>query len=150
MGRIKAFRFRWTDAWHSTEEGYDTILETSDNGNIKILFLVNSKPYNIVLTDREDDFIQDMSFLKNWDKKEYSRDVIDGTLWSLHFTYDDTIVVSKGSNGFPPDFPDLLDLLHRKYKIPKAKLEDEKTLEAAIKGTKIIENPDIDSHAMYY
>ncbi len=151
MARLKAFRFIWRDAWFSISEGFDSILETSESGEISIQFLVNGAPYQLKLTDIEDKFIEDMKILKDWDKREYyNSDVLDGTMWSLHFTYDSTIIVARGMNGFPPNFLDYLNILHKKYNIPKAKLENEKSIKKHIKDTKIIENPNIDSWAMYF
>ena len=34
MSRIKAFRFSWCDAWRRIDEGYDSILETSEKGDV--------------------------------------------------------------------------------------------------------------------
>ena len=50
MGRIKAFRFRWADAWNNIDLGYDSILEKSEKGEVLIKFLVNTKPFDIILT----------------------------------------------------------------------------------------------------
>ena len=151
MARIKAFRFEWTDAWFNIGEGFDSILETSESGMVSIQFLVNGKPFQLNLTDKEDEFITDMKILKKWNKREYINDgVLDGTMWSLHFTYDNTIIVARGMNGFPSSFLDFLNILHQKYRVPKAELEDEKWIKQDIKHTKIMENPNIDSWAMYF
>lgn len=151
MERIKAFRFEWTDAWHQIDEGYDTILETSDSRKVSIQFLVNKEPYELDLTGIEDEFIEKMKILKKWNKREYNNyDVLDGTMWELHFTYDETIIVARGMNGFPSNFLDFLSILHQ-YNVPKALLEsDENWIKQNIKHTKIVENPNIDSWAMYF
>ena len=153
MSRIKAFRFRWCDAWRRIDEGYDSILETSDKGDVVIRFLVNSKPYKIVLTEKESEFIDDLAFLKTWNQKEYINECyLDGTNWKLFFTYDDTAVCSRGSNGFPVTFTDFLDLLHEKYNIPKSLIEKgyEKKMKDVIKETTIVKNPKLDNSAMYF
>lgn len=153
MSRIKAFRFKWENAWHMIDHGYDTILETSDTGNIIIQFLVNNEPFQLDLSNIEDEFIEDMKMLAEWNKKEYVDPwTLDGTMWSLHFTYDDISIVAKGTNGFPSDFIDFLNILHQKYSVPKAKFEgnDEKWLKQAVKRTKIRNNQDLDSNAMYF
>ncbi len=150
MTRIKAFRFEWTDAWHMIDDGYDSTLEISDNGKLRIQFLVNNKPFKLVLSEKEDEFIEDFRFLFEWNKKYYERkDVFDGTIWCVHFTYDDTSIVAKGMNGFPSDFLNFLNLLHQKYGVPKANIEDEKFILRDIKHTIITEYPEIDSRAMY-
>ena len=153
MSRIKAFRFRWCDAWRRIDEGYDSILETSEKGDVVIRFLVNSKPYKIVLTEKESEFIDDLAFLKTWNQKEYINECyLDGTNWKLFFTYDDTAVCSRGSNGFPVTFTDFLDLLHEKYNIPKSLIEKgyEKKMKDVIKETTIVKNPKLDNSAMYF
>ena len=71
MSRIKAFRFQWSDAWKNIDEGYDSILETSNNGDVILKFLVNTKPFDVILTDKEHTFIDKMTFLKN------------GTTWNI-------------------------------------------------------------------
>ena len=150
MTRIKAFRFEWTDAWHMIDDGYDSILEISDNGILRIQFLVNNKPFKLILSEKEDEFIEDFRFLFEWNKKYYERkDVFDGTIWCVHFTYDDTSIVAKGMNGFPSDFLNFLNLLHQKYGVPKANIEDEKFILRDIKHTIITEYLEIDSKAMY-
>ena len=153
MSRIKEFRFSWCDAWRRIDEGYDSILETSDKGDVVIRFLVNSKPYKIVLTEKESEFIDDLAFLKTWNQKEYINECyLDGTNWKLFFTYDDTAVCSRGSNGFPVTFTDFLDLLHEKYNIPKSLIEKgyEKKMKDVIKETTIVKNPKLDNSAMYF
>ena len=42
MSKIKAFRFQWSDAWKNIDKGYDSILETSDNGDVILKFLVRA------------------------------------------------------------------------------------------------------------
>ena len=150
MARIKAFRFEWTDAWHMINDGYDSILEISDNGKIRIQFLVNKKPFKLVISEKEDEFIEDFKFLFKWNKKYYNqKDVFDGTIWCLHFTYDDTSIVAKGMNGFPSDFINFLNLLHQKYGVPKANIENEQFILRDIKHTIITDYPEIDLRAMY-
>ena len=152
MSRIKAFRFRWEDAWGMIDSGYDTILEISDTGNIIIQFLVNNKPFQLNISDKEDEFIEDMKILAGWNKKEYADPyTLDGTKWCLYFTYDDISVVSKGVNGFPSDFIDFLNILHQKYDVPKAKYDNnEEWIKYHIKHTKIKNDQDMDSKAMYF
>ena len=150
MARVKAFRFEWTDAWDSISEGFDSILETSESGEVSIQFLVNGKPFQLNLTDIEDKFIEDMKILKKWNKREYHNfNIFDGTMWSLHFTYDTSVIVARGMGGFPSNFLVFLNILHEKYNVPKAELEDEKTIKQDIKNTEIFKNPNIDSWAMY-
>jgi len=52
-------------------------------------------------------------------------------------------------NGFPSDFINFLSILHKKYGVPKARIENEKDHLQDIKHTIIIEDSDIDSTAMY-
>ena len=105
MSRLIAFRFQWTDAWFRIDEGYDSIIETSDGGSATIKFLVNNKPYDIVLTGREDEFICDLQLLNGWNKKCYENNyVFDGTMWNLLFIYDDVKVFAQGSNAFLKNF----------------------------------------------
>ncbi len=138
MPRIREFRFTLSDAWNNIAEGYDSILETSDNGNVAILVLVNSKPYRIPLTSKEQEFICDMCFLENWNQKRYVNDyVIDGYMWRLSYAYDDIHITASGINGYPPDFLEFLNLLHCKYHVPKADIENETNIRAFIKDTTV-------------
>ena len=151
MARIKAFRFEWTDAWYSIKNGYDSILELSESGDILIRFLVNAKPFSIDLTNRENEFIKDLKMIHKWNKKAYIQNsFLDGTMWRLYFTYDNIAVCSKGSNGFPPSFLHFLDVLHQKYMLPKADIENTSEIMNAIKNTQIMDCPNIDSEAMYF
>ena len=150
MARIKAFRFRWADAWSNTDKGCDTIIETSDSGKISIQFLVDQRPFTLDLTGREDEFINDIAFVKQWDKKVYqNNNIMDGTKWSLHFTYDGTAVITKGSNAFPKDFQNFLDILHDKYDVPKAKLEKDTDIGYCSKHGTFTDDPDLGLHAVY-
>ena len=151
MARIKAFRFIWTDAWFRIDEGYDSILEISDSGKVSIQFLINKEQFQLDLTDKEDEFIEKMTLLKKWNQREYHNyDILDGTAWRLYFTYDDTVIVSSGMNGFPSNFLDFLAILHQ-FNVPKSRFEaDEKWIKREIKHTKIADNPNMDSIAMYY
>ena len=54
MSRIKAFRFKWTDAWGNIDHGYDSILEISEDDSVCIRFLVNNVPFLVDLKDREE------------------------------------------------------------------------------------------------
>ena len=127
MARIKAFRFEWTDAWFQIDEGYDSIVEISDSGKVSIQFLVNKEPFQLDLTDKEDEFIEKMKILKKWNQREYvNSGYFDGTMWRLFFTYDGTVIVSSGMNGFPSNFLDFLAILHR-YNVPKSKFETDET-----------------------
>ena len=91
-----------------------------------------------------------MKILKKWNKRVYiNNNVLDGTMWNLYFTYDNTAIVSRGRNGFPSNFLDYLNILHQKYSVPEAKFENDKWIMQDIKHTKIIDSPDIDSWAMY-
>lgn len=152
MARIKVFRFFLADAWERINEGYDSILELSDSGNISIQFLVNSVPFQLDLTNREDEFIDDMKIIKKWNKRLYiNPNVLDGTMWSLHFRYDDTTIITTGENGFPSNFLDFLQMLHQRYNLPKSRFEaDEKWIKECIKNTKIIKKAINDSYAIYF
>lgn len=151
MSRIKAFRFEWTDAWHHIDDGYDCILETTDSGTVCIKFLINNKTFQLELTDRENEFIEDMAFLKGWNKNSYDFWIEDASHWRLFFSYDDTVIVSKGNNGYPADFARFLSLLHKKYNLPKARIEpDDKTLSSDIKNTDVRYDETLDRTAIYF
>lgn len=145
MSRIKAFRFTWLDAWFTANRGYDAVLERSENGDVSVLIRVNREPYKISLTGREDEFIEDMKFLKNWDKKfyhyKYSSNVLilDGTSWELLYEYDDVSIYTSGHNGFPLKFLKFLNIFHEKYDIPMANFE-KYLKEDFFEHTKIREN----------
>lgn len=68
MSRIKLFHFMWSDAWYLTKSGYDTIIETSANGAVSILCLVNGMPQIINLEGKEDVFIKSLEDcnIKSW------------------------------------------------------------------------------------
>ena len=129
MSRIKAFRFTWLDAWFTANSGYDAVLETSENGDVSILIRVNREPYKISLTGREDEFIEDMNFLKNWNKKAYhfksspNTILLDGTSWELLYEYDDVSIYTYGHEGYPLKFLKFLNIFHQKYEIPVAHFE---------------------------
>lgn len=153
MSRIKAFRFSWYDAWGRIDRGYDSILETSDKGDIIIRFLMNSEPHQIVLTEKESEFIDDLAFLKTWALNMYHNDYcLDGTSWVLNFSYDSITICSHGRNGFPDDFAALLKLFHEKFSIPKSDIEKdyENHLIKAIQQTIITYEPEIGKYAMYF
>lgn len=138
MPRIKKFKFTISDAWGQIDGGYDSILEISDKGDVTILFLVNLKPCKIILTDIENQFINDMRFLSDWNNKSYNNNcVLDGHRWSLSYAYDDVEVKANGYNGFPPNFLKFINLIHNKYNIPKANYENEKLIVSYIKNTEV-------------
>lgn len=125
MKRLKEFRFVWTDAWHQIDDGYDSILETGENGAVFIKVLVNLIPFSINLTDREDSFIEELRDIgvEDWNQKEYCDPwVCDGDIWRLSLTYDSHHIVT-GGNGYPSTFPAFLKLLHDKYDLPRANIE---------------------------
>ena len=153
MGRIKAFRFRWADAWNNIDLGYDSILEKSEKGEVLIKFLVNTKPFDIILTERENDFIERMSILKEWNNKLYSEPwAIDGDIWRLDYIYDDTVIHSFGSNGYPKEFPYFLHLLHQFYHLPYSDIEKSYSphMKQSINNTEITEDADFFKKAMYF
>ena len=153
MSRIKAFRFQWSDAWKNIDEGYDSILETSDNGDVILKFLVNMKPFDIMLKDKEHTFIDKMAFLKEWNNMEYCNSwVCDGTMWSLDFIYNNTIIRSAGTNGYPKEFPYFLHLLHQIYHLPYSDIDKSYSdhIKQYIKHTKISENTELFNSAIYY
>lgn len=140
MPRIKEFRFKMSNAWGMIDGGYDSILEFSDKGDITILFLVNLKPYKIVLTNKENQFIKDMCFLEKWNNNSYNNYwVLDGYMWSLSYVYDDIHVQANGINGFPADFLKFLNLIHNKYNVPKADYENENFIVSSIKNTEVLQ-----------
>ena len=150
MSRIKAFRFKWTDAWGNIDSGYDSTLETSDDGKAIIRFLVNKIPYTLDLTGREEAFIEDLKFVEKWNNNSYDWWIEDGYSWNLFFTFDDIVIVTNGHNGFPPDFADFLNILHNKYGVPKAKCEpDEKALKHKIKNTVVEKDDRLNRRAVY-
>ena len=144
--RIKAFRFWWNYSWRHDGFGYDSIIETTDSGAVTIRFLVNGKPFDLNLTDRENDFISDLEFVREWDRYEYLNYAEDCGSWNLHFTYDDTTIVTKGANGYPANFGEFLRILHKKYKLPVSGIEngfDKNIIDEE-------RNDDIDRWTIYY
>ena len=140
MPRIKDFKFILSNAWGMIDKGYNCVLELSDNGDVTILILVNAKPYKVVLTNKEEQFIKDMKFLEEWnDKSYYNPYILDGYMWSLSYSYDDVYITANGRNGFPNNFLRFLNLFHSKYNIPKADYEDEKFIESAIKNNELLQ-----------
>ena len=142
MGRIKEFRFTWTDAWHQIDDGYDSILQTSENGAVSITVLVNLKPFVIDITGREDEFIADIEDVgvAEWDSKAYIDPwTLDGDAWLFSLTYDSCHIVAEGMNGYPSSFPQFLRMLHKKYDLPKAKIEDDARISYGIKNAEISE-----------
>lgn len=139
MNRIKRFEFFWADAWGVVIYGYNLSSEISDNNDIIIKVSLNKHKQKIVLnSQKENEFIDDMNFIINWNDKMYSNPfVLDGTMWHLIFDYDDVHVVSSGGNGYPSDFVKFLELLHQKYKVPKAEIEDIQEIKNFTKETKI-------------
>ncbi len=108
MGRIKAFRFKWSDAWRDVSDGYDSILEISEKGDVRLLFMVNSQPYEVDLTGKENEFISELDFLKNWNKKTYIDEwCLDGFNWEIflhtttqQFTQTATTAIRRISQTF--------------------------------------------------
>lgn len=142
MARLKEFRFIWSDAWHQIDDGYDSILETAENGAIFIKVLVNLIPFSINLTDREDSFIADLEDIgvPDWDQKEFSDPwVFDGDIWTLSFTYDSRHIITGGMNGYPSTFPQFLQLLHDKYELPRANIDNNARILRGVKHIKISE-----------
>ena len=141
MARLKEFRFIWTDAWHQIDDGYDSILETAENGTVSIKALVNLMPFSINLTDREDLFIAALEEIgvADWNQKEYCDPwVCDGDIWMLSLTYDSHHIIAIGMNGYPTTFPQFLRLLHDKYDLPRANIDkDDAWILKEIKHTKI-------------
>ena len=139
MARLKEFRFVWTDAWHHIDDGYDSILETSENGAVSIKVLVNLIPFSINLTDREDSFIVDLEDIgvADWNQKEYSEPLVcDGDIWMLSLTYDSYHIIAGGMNGYPSTFLQFLKLLHDKYDWPRANIENSALILHKVKHTK--------------
>lgn len=120
MSRIKEFHFIWCDAWHNIDDGFDTILETADNGNVALQCLVNLKPQKIDLTDKEDLFIRSIEEcnVKSWNGKRYDNyNYEDGSMWVLDFAYDDVIIRARGMNGYPSEFVDFVETLCDKWEL---------------------------------
>lgn len=140
MARLKEFRFLRTDSWYQIDDGFDSILQTSEGGAVSIEVLVNLKPIAIDITDREDAFIADLEDVgvADWNQKEYVDSwVFDGDMWMLSMTYDATHIIEKGMSGYPPSFPQFLGVLHNKYGLPKAKIEDDSRISYGIKHAEI-------------
>ena len=140
MARLKEFRFIWSDAWHQIDDGYDSILETGENGAVSIKVLVNLIPFSINLTDREDSFITDLEDIGvvEWNQKEYSDPwVCDGDIWMLSVTYDSRRIIARGMNGYPSTFPQFLNLLHDKYELPRANIDNNKWILRGVKHAQI-------------
>lgn len=142
MMRIKEFRFLWTNAWRSIIHGYDITVEHTSENTDALLAIVNLEPFKIQID--EDTFISDLLSLplSEWNQKTFfNPNVLDGTSWSLSFTYDDYRVEAAGINGFPKEFPRFLHILHMKYHVPTAKCFNRKTMNRYIRDT-IVEETD--------
>ena len=127
MARLKEFRFVWTDACHQIDRGYDSLLQTSENGDVSIKVLVNTKPFEIDLFGIEDSFIEDLENIRVGDwKNKFFEDpwTVDGDIWKLSLTYDSHHIIAEGMNGYPESFTIFLGLLHNKYNLPKAEIEN--------------------------
>jgi hypothetical protein len=114
--------------------------------------MVNSQPYEVDLTGKENEFISELDFLKNWNKKSYIDEwCLDGYDWEIFFTYDNTVIYANGYNGYPPDFPDFLDILHNKLSVPKSNIEKcyKEGLKPAINRTTVTYDPNLGKKAMY-
>ncbi len=142
MARLKEYRFMWSDAWLQIDNGYDSILETSENGAVTLKVLVNLIPFSINLTDREDSFITDLEAIgvADWNQKDYSDPwVCDGDIWLLSLTYDSQHIITAGMNGYPSTFPQFLELLHDKYALPRSNIDNNARIVQGVKHTKISE-----------
>lgn len=125
MSRIKEFRFIWSDAWHNIDDGYDSILETADDGRVALQCLANLKQQKIDLTDKEDLFIQSLEEcnVKSWNGKRYDNyNYEDGSMWALDFVYDDVTIRARGMNGYPPEFVDFVETLCGKWGLNQSRL----------------------------
>lgn len=137
MSRIKEFHFEWCDAWHNIDSGYDTILETSESGKVILQCLVNLKPQQINLTDREDMFIHALEEcnIRDWNGNGYyNYDCFDGDMWALDVAYDDVVVRARGMNGYPLEFLDFVKMLCSRWGLKDSSIK--KGIEPWIKQVK--------------
>lgn len=144
MARLKQFHFQWCDAWHRIDDGYDTILETTESGEIRLKCLVNLEPQDIVLTDCEDDFIRSIENcgIKTWNNKSFDNSwVLDGTMWFLDIAYDNEVIRATGMNGYPKEFEQFINTLRKKWGLRKAHIAEEMNswIKSALKDTEINE-----------
>ncbi|SHJ80660.1 hypothetical protein SAMN02745136_00931 [Anaerocolumna jejuensis DSM 15929] len=59
--KLMAFRYKWCDAWYTEGWGYDAMFTTGEKGTwIDVLIDGNFERLNI--TDKEDEFIDDLRF----------------------------------------------------------------------------------------
>ena len=94
-----------------------------------------------------------MTFLKKWNNMEYCNSwFCDGTMWSLDFIYDNTMIRSAGTNGYPKEFPYFLHILHQIYHLPYSDIDKSYSdhIKQYIKHTKITENTELFNSAIYY
>lgn len=159
MSRLKEFRFCWADAWNNVECGYDTILETTDSGNVYLQCLVNGKSQCIDMTGREDIFISDLEQcnIRDWDKKNYANyDYLDGTRWRLSIAYDDVSIRATGMNGYPKEFRQFIELLTVTWGLQESYIciGEERNFKNMIKGTAVEKmssyTETISSYSLYY
>lgn len=128
VSKLSEFSFKWCDAWFSKGWGYDTILTTGKKGTW-IDVLVDGIPERINITDREDEFINDLMSCKifQWNKKHYENlNVMDGYKWLLTTTFDSNHIETGGCNGYPPQFEQFISILHNKWGLSKAKIDSQR------------------------
>jgi hypothetical protein len=128
VSKLSSFRFYWCDAWYSKGWGYDAILTSGEKGTW-IDVLVDGIPERINISDREDEFIDDLKNCKifQWNEKYYvNPNVLDGYMWGLTLSFDSNYIKTRGSNGYPPQFELFLLILHNKWGLSKAKIDSQK------------------------
>ena len=142
MGRLITFRFIWTDAWMRIDRGYYCKLHKFKNGNVSIRGLANEKYFEINLSGIENLFIKDLESIGigEWNQKFYHNPyVLDGNMWRLNLAYDCTDIHAEGMNGYPKTFLQYLDLMHNKYGMPKAEMENPQRISSLLKDIEITE-----------
>lgn len=126
MRRIKQFSIKWGDAWFRYDKGYVSALVTDDDVT-QIDFMVNSKPFTIDITGREDEFVDKLEEcgVPEMDGYEYYHpDIPDGTVWTFEVAYDDKVIEAVGTNAYPKPCISFMDYLHTVWKLPMAPVEE--------------------------
>ncbi len=112
MNKLHFLRFRATDAWLSRDRGYDSIIETNEDGRILLRCLVDGVPYSIPID--EESFIESIVKFpwEDWNDKHYDLNGEDGWVWSIDISWDDKVYRTGGHGVFPDRMEEFVAVLH--------------------------------------